>query len=121
MIKGEIACVPRDEDVVGDRMVFSFEKSSPSHDATLRLDGGDPLYVSPALADIVQPLGQSVVAENRSSAVAAVAADPVPFQAMFAGAETASWTARVSGLVKSKTPIPAALPERATRLWLPVE
>lgn len=122
MIKHEIICVPRDEDVAGDRLVFAYEKSSWGGGSVDRIDGGDPLRVNPAIAEIMQPLGSAVMVEGRSTAVAAVAADPVPIRAMIeAGGESESWTAVISGLVKNKPAMPAGAPDRATRLWLPVE
>lgn len=122
MMKNEIVCLPRDEDVVGDRLVFTYEKSPWAGAFEDQVDSGDPLRVNPAIADIMQPLGAAVVVEGRSSAVAAVAADPVPIRAMIeAGGESESWTTVISGLVKNKPAMPAGTPDRATRLWLPVE
>lgn len=122
MIKNEMVCVPRDEDVAGDRLVFKYEKSSWSGSPVDRIDSGDPLRVNPAIADIMQPLGTAVLIEGRSTAVAAVAADPVPIRAMIeAGGESEGWAAVISGLVKTKRTMPAGAPNRATRLWLPVE
>ena len=122
MIRDEIICVPRDEDVVGDRLVFRYERSSWSAGSVDPKDTGDPLRVNPAIADLMQPLGGAVQIEGRSTAVAAVAADPVPIRAMIeTNRQSEGWTARLSGLVKSKPTMPAAAPDRATRLWLPVE
>ena len=122
MIKNEMVCVPRDEDVAGDRLVFKYEKSSWTGSSVDRIDTGDPLRVNPAIADIMQPLGTAVLIEGRSTAVAAVAADPVPIGVMIkAGGKPESWAAVISGLVKDKPAMPAGAPDRATRFWLPVE
>jgi hypothetical protein len=122
MIKHEIVCVPRDEDVAGDRLVFKYERSSWSSSSMDRIDSGDPLRVNPAIADMMRPLGAAVLVEGRSTAVAAVAADPVPIRAMIeAGGESESWADVISGLVKNKPAMPASAPDRATRLWLPVQ
>jgi len=122
MIKQEIVCLPRDEDVVGDRLVFTYERSSLAGNSPDRNHNGDPLRVNPAIADLMRPLGGAVQVEERSTAVAAVAADPVPIQAMIdRERDSEGWTGMLSGLVKSKPAMPAAAPDRATRLWLPVE
>lgn len=122
MIKHEMVCVPRDEDVAGDRLVFKYERSSWSGGSEVRNDNGDPLRVNPAIADLMQPLGSAVQVEARSTAVAAVAADPVPIHALIKGQKAPEgWTSMLSGLVKSKPTMPAAAPDLATRLWLPVD
>lgn len=122
MIKKEFVCLPRDEDVVGDRLVFTYERSSWDGTSDDGIDSGDPLRVNPAIAGIMEPLGAAVLVEGRSTAVAAAAADPVPMRAMIgAGGEPESWTTMISGLIKKKPAMPASAPDRATRLWLPVE
>ncbi len=121
MAKNESVCVPRDEDVVGDRLVFAFEKFSWSGGSADAIAGGDPLSVSPAIGDVVQPLGAAVLVESRASAIAAVAADPAPLGALMSDREPETWTSVLSGLVKDKAKMPVNLPDRATRLWLPVE
>lgn len=121
MMKNEIVCVPRDEDVVGDQLVFKYEKSWSVAPAD-QIDAGDPLRVNPAIADIMQPLGTAILVETRSTAVAAVAADPVPIGAMLRrGDEPDRWTSVISGLVKNKPVIQVGVPDQATRLWLEVE
>ena len=106
--KGEKTCVPRDEDVAGDRMVFRFGESRwTAGDAALVADG-DPLKVNPAIAGMVEPLGGSVKVETRSTAIAAVAADTMPLHT-------------VVGTEPGETTTAAPAPDRATRLWLPAE
>ncbi len=121
MIKNQRVCVPLDEDVAGDRLVFKFENLSWTGSSKDQIANGDPLSVSPAIADIVQPLGATVLVEARSTAVAAVAADAIPIQAMMGGQEPDSWTSVFSGLIKDKAAMPMTSPDRATRLWLAVE
>lgn len=122
MMRNEMVCMPRDEDVAGDRLVFKFERSEWTGESADWRDAGDPLRVNPVIADIMQPLGAAVLVEARSTAVAAVAADPVPIRAMLKrGEEQGSWTLVISGLVKSKPAMPAGAPDQATRLWLPVD
>ncbi|MDH3229884.1 MAG: hypothetical protein OEN55_08845 [Alphaproteobacteria bacterium] len=121
VIKNQRICVPRDEDVAGDRLVFKFENPSAAGTAMDQVANGDPLRVDPAIADIVQPLGGTVLVQTRSTAIAAVAADAMPIRAMAAGQETDGWTSVLSGLIKDKPAMPMTSPDRATRLWLPVE
>ena len=121
MIKNERVCVPRDEDVAGDRLVFKYEVRSWAGGSSGQIADGDPLSVNPAIADIVQPLGATVLVEARSTAVAAVAADAMPIHEMIGGQEPDSWTSVFSGLIKGKAAMPMTSPDRATRLWLPVE
>jgi hypothetical protein len=121
MIKNERVCIPHDEDVVGDRLVFRFESPSWAGGSTDQSASGDPLSVNPAIADIVQPLGATVLVEGRSTALAAVAADAMPIRAMMGGHRQDSQAALLSGLIKDKPAMPMTSPDRATRLWLPVE
>ncbi len=120
LAKNETVCVPRDEDVVGDRLVFRFEKSAWSGGTADEIVG-DPLTVSPSIADVVQPLGATVLVESRATAVAAVAADPVPIRALMSDHAPESWVSVFSGLVKDKPTMTTTEPDLATRLWLPVE
>ncbi len=121
MIKNDRVCIPNDEDVVGDRLAFKFENSSWTGGSTDQIANGDPLSVNPAIADIVQPLGATVLVEGRSTALAAVAADAMPIHAMMGGPQQDSRTSVFSGLIKDKPAMPMTSPDRATRLWLPVE
>ena len=121
MVKNKRVCVPLDENVAGDRLVFEFNGSSRIGGSMDQLADGDPLRVNPAIADIVEPLGASVMVEARSSAVAAVAADTMPIHAVTGGPEKGSWIAGFSALSKSKAAMPMTSPDLATRLWLPVE
>lgn len=98
---GHKPCVPTDENVAGDRLVFELEGSPWVEDRVTAADGSDPLLVDSAVAGLVEPLGSAVLVEVRSTAVAAVAADS-PLGGVSGGAA-------------------AAAPDRATRLWLPVD
>jgi len=121
VVKARKVCVPRDEDVAGDRLVFQFDNSSWTVDPATLVADGDPLSVNPAVAEIVEPLGNSVQVEARSTAVAAVSADTIPIHAMM---RVEAYEARkpvVSALIKDKAAMPMASPDRATRLWLPVD
>ncbi len=118
---GEKTCVPKDEDVAGDRLVFRYGDSSWSDSETALVADGDPLSVNPAIAGIVAPLGDTVQVETRSTAIAAVAADTMPIHLVVrTDPEWAGATAKRT-LVKDKPAMPVARPARATRLWLPVE
>jgi hypothetical protein len=121
VIKNQRICVPLDEDVAGDRLVFRFENSSAAGNVTEEIAIGDPLRVDPAIADVVQPLGGTVLVQARSTAIAAVAADAMPIHAMAGVEETDGWTSVLSGRIKDKPAMPMTSPDRATRLWLPVE
>jgi hypothetical protein len=121
MVKNGRVCVPLDEDVAGDRLVFEFDGSSRTGGSTDQVADGDPLRVNPAIADIVEPLGELVMVEARSSAVAAVAADAMPIHAVTGGQEEGSWIPGFSALSKGKAEMPMTSPDLATRLWLPVE
>lgn len=99
---GRSPCVPTDENVAGDRLVFEYE-GSPWVDAPAAAHGGDPVLVDSALAGLVEPLGSAVRIESRSTAVAAVADET---------------------LLLGTAPVPEdapAAPDLATRLWLPVD
>ena len=121
MIKNERVCVPLDEDVAGDRLTFRFEPASPAHQPVHAAVDGDPLRVNPAIAEIVAPLGDSVLVQTRSAAVAAVAADAMAIHAPANDKEPDSWADALSGLSKDKAAMPLMSPDYATRLWLPVE
>lgn len=120
-IKNEHVCVPVDEDVVGDRLVFKFEDPSSTGYSADQIVDGDPLSVSATISELMQPLGATVIIEARSTAVAAVAADTLPIGAMIGRQEADGWTSVVSGLMKEKPAMPMTSPDRVTRLWLPVE
>lgn len=113
---GEKTCVPKDEDVAGDRMVFRYGDSSWTDSRTDLAPDGDPLSINPAIAGVLAPLGDTVKVTTRSTAIAAVAADMVPIHVVVRTDQTARRT-----LVKDKPEMPLAGPARATRLWLPVE
>lgn len=121
VVKGQKVCVPRDEDVAGDRLVFQFDNSSWTVDPATSVADGDPLSVNPAVAEIVNPLGKSVQVEARSTAVAAVTADMIPLHAMMRVEAYEPSRPVVSALIKEKAAMPMSLPDRATRLWLPVD
>jgi hypothetical protein len=119
IVKGETACVPNDEDVAGDRLVFQFDTVTWGETQMAAIGAGDPLSIHAAIADIAEPLGDSVSVEQRSAAFAAVAADTVPMAAFVAAAETDK-TAVFSAQIKDKSSRLVASPDRDTRLWLPV-
>lgn len=100
---GRSPCVPTDEDVAGDRLVFEYE-GSPWVDAPAAVQGGDPVLVDSTIAGLVEPLGSAVRVESRSTAVAAVADEALPV-----------------GTTPVFEDAPVAAPDRATRLWLPVD
>jgi len=119
VIKGEAACVPRDEDVAGDRLVFQFDTVTWGETQMAAVGAGDPLTINAAISDIAEPLGDSVSVEQRSAAVAAIAADAIPLSA-FAGAGKPEVAAVFSAQIKDKSSQLMAYPDRETRLWLPV-
>jgi len=116
--RGETACVPRDEDVAGDRMVFELDESPWTGSRTAMVEEGDPLAVDAAAAMLVEPLGPAVRLESRSTAISAVQADRplvrAPAPALFG-------ISLGSALVKAKPVTQAASLGKATRLWLPPE
>lgn len=122
VVKGERYCVPNNDDVIGDRMVFTLDESPWSENSTTFGEIGDPLTVDATVADITESLGGAVRSGYRSTAIAAVAADnlPVPTAEPEEGffARTGGL---FSGLIKEKTTSEIAAPDRATRLWLPVD
>ena len=118
-MKGEVACVPRDEDVAGDRLVFQFDTATWGETLLAAVGAGDPLTINAAIADIAEPLGDSVSVERRSAAVAAVAADMIPLSA-FVAAGVRGKAAVISAQIKDKSSQLMAYPDRETRLWLPV-
>lgn len=119
VMKGEVACIPRDEDVAGDRLVFQFDTATWGETQMASVGAGDPLTISAAIAEIVEPLGDSVSVEQRSAALAAVAADTIPLNA-FVAAGGRDKAAVFSAQIKDKSKQLMAYPDRETRLWLPV-
>ena len=119
VVKGEAVCVPLDEDVAGDRLVFQFDTVTWGETQMAAVGAGDPLTINAAISDITAPLGESVAVEQRSAAIAAVAADTIPLDAFVAASETEK-TAIFSALIKDKSSQLVASPDRETRLWLPV-
>ena len=119
VVKGENACVPRDEDVVGDRLVFELNDGKWGESLLADAGAGDPLSIHASIAEIVEPLGDSVNVEQRHAAVAAVAADTIPVSA-FMDMNTAGKDAVFSAQIKGKSSQLLASPDRETRLWLPV-
>lgn len=116
--RGQTACVPKDEDVAGDRLVFALGDSGWGDARTGTVEEGDPLAVDAAAANLVEPLGAAVRIESRSTAISAVQADRplvvLPDRRRDAAAPS-------SALVKMKPVSQAASLSRATLLWLPVE
>lgn len=119
IVKGEAACVPNDEDVAGDRLVFEFDAAIWGETPVAAVGAGDPLTISGAISDIAEPLGNSVSVEHRSAAIAAVAADTMPLST-FAGVRESEKKAVFSAQIKDKSSQLVASPDRETRLWLPV-
>ncbi len=119
VVKGKAACLPNDEDVAGDRLVFEFDTTTWGETPVAAVGTGDPLTINAAIADIAEPLGDSVSVEQRSAALAAVAADTIPLNA-FASAGDTSKNAVFSARIKGKSSQLLASPDRETRLWLPV-
>jgi hypothetical protein len=118
VVKGDAVCLPNDADVAGDRMVFAFDTGTWGDTPKAQVGTGDPLSINAAIADIAEPLGNSVTIEQRHPAVAAVTADTIPLTA-FASAEMERQEAF---LAQSKEPQagPPTPPDLETRLWLPV-
>lgn len=121
VVKGQKTCVPKDEDVAGDRLVFEFNESSMSRDESVAAVGGDPMSLSADMAQIAAPLGDSVQVETRPAAIAAVVSDSVPLNGLMGEETDRNGKPIFSALVKSKMPSHVDAPGRATRLWLPVE
>lgn len=119
VVKGEAACLPNDEDVAGDRLVFQLETAAWTATRAGEAGAGDPLSVHAAIADIAEPLGDSVSIDERNAAVAAVAADTIPLSA-FASKQGREKDAVFSARIKDKSSQLLASPDRETRLWLPV-
>lgn len=119
VVKGETACVPNDEDVAGDRLVFQFDSTTWGETQMAAVGAGDPLTINAAISDITKPLGDSVSVEQRSAAVAAVAADTIPLNAFVVTGKPHK-TAMFSARIKDKSSQLVASPDRDTRLWLPV-
>jgi hypothetical protein len=119
MVKGENACLPRDEDVVGDRLVFEFNDTEWGENLRAAAGSGDPLSIHASISDLAEPLGDSVSVEKRSAAVAAVAADSIPLNA-FTDESRDGKDALFSAQIKGKSSQLPASPDRETRLWLPV-
>lgn len=120
MVKGENACLPKDENVAGDRMVFAFNDTEWGESVAADTGAGDPLSIHASVSDLAEPLGGSVSVEKRSAAVAAVAADNIPLSA-FADSENGRAVTVFSARIKDKSSQLAVPPDRETRLWLPVE
>ena len=119
VVKGETACVPNDEDVAGDRLVFQFDTVTWGETEMAAVGAGDPLTIDAAISDITEPLGNSVSVERRSAAVAAIAADTIPLNA-FADTREPEKKAIFSAQIKDKSSQLVASPDRETRYWLPV-
>lgn len=119
IVMGETACVPNDEDVAGDRLVFQFDTVTWGETQMASVGAGDPLTIHAAISEIAEPLGESVSIERRSAAVAAVAADTIPLGAFVAAGQTKK-TALFSATIKDKSSQLIASPDKETRLWLPV-
>ena len=120
MVKGKVACLPKDEDVSGDRLVFEFDSTAWGEARRAEVGAGDPLSIHAAISDIAEPLGDSVSVEQRHPAVAAVAADTIPLNAFVGGAAEPEKAAVYSARTKGKSSRLLAHPDRQTRLWLPV-
>lgn len=114
VVKGDAVCLPNDEDVAGDRQVFAFDSGVWGDAPTAKAGVGDPLSISASIADIAEPLGNSITVEQRHPAVAAVADDSIPLTAF---AEQPKPVAANGGAESAR---PVASPDRDTRLWLPV-
>lgn len=120
VMKGEAGCLPVDDDVVGDRLVFEFDSSVWGETRKAEVGAGDPLTIHAAIADIAEPLGDSVSVEQRHAAVAAVAADTIPLTSFVSAVAEPEKTSVFSARVKDKSSKLLASPDRQTRLWLPV-
>lgn len=121
VVKGETACLPHDEDVAGDRMVFQVATSDWVDSDDGLADHGDPLSVDPSLHTLVAPLGQVVRVTVRPTAVAAIAGDAPLIDAGFVVRRGETVEAAPVVLVKNKSAVQAQQSSRATVLWLPVE
>lgn len=119
-VKGEVACVPNDEDVTGDRLVFQFDSTTWGESQAAEVGTGDPLSIHAAISDIAEPLGDSVNIERRHAAIAAVAADTIPLNAFISATAPKPKSALFSARIKDKSSRLMASPDRDTRLWLPV-
>lgn len=119
VVRGEPACVPRDEDVAGDRMVFALNESPWTGERTAPAGEGDPLAVDAAAAPLLEPLGAAVRVETRSTAVSAVQADRMMIRPLAEAGRRDGALGRA--LVKPKPVSQAASLHRETRLWLPLE
>ncbi len=119
-VKGNTYCVPNDDDVVGDRLVFAMDESRWSANNANFIESGDPLTVSAAVAELAQPLGGAVRTGNRSTAIASVMADDLEVRTAAQADAYIEDEGFFSGLIKRKTTSVLARPDRETRLWLPV-
>ncbi len=108
VIKGKKVCVPNDDDVVGDRMVFALNASPWTGNSSEFIESGDPLTVGAAVSEIADSLGGAVRSGSRSTAIAAVAADNY----LAAQADAIAYTGPGDEAIGA--------PNRETRLWLPV-
>lgn len=118
VVKGQSPCVPHDDDVAGDRMVFELDDSPWTESRVVLAEEGDPLAVGASVATLVEPLGAAVRVEARSTAISAVAADrPL----VGAAADKPGTALETAALVKRKPTTGDAFLSRATRLWLPPE
>ncbi len=108
VVKGKKFCVPNDDDVVGDRMVFALNASPWTDNNAELIESGDPITVGAAVSEITDSLGGAVRSGSRSTAIAAVAADNIAA----AQANAIAYTGPEDEVL--------AAPDRETRLWLPV-
>jgi hypothetical protein len=120
VVKGNTYCVPNDDDVAGDRLVFALDESPWTGSNAHLIEGGDPLTVNAAFAELAQPLGDAVRAGNRSTAIASVMADDLAVRTAAQADAYMEDEGFFSGLIKQKTTSVLARPDRETRLWLPV-
>lgn len=122
VVKGDTACLPNDEDVAGDRLVFEFDAVAWGASPAAATGAGDPMSVHAAIADIAAPLGDSVSVDRRHDAVAAVVDDTIPLNAFVpqVGGGTEK-DAVFSARIKDKSSRLLVSPDRETRLWLPVK
>lgn len=120
VVKGNTYCVANDDDVAGDRLVFALDESPWTGSNAHLIEGGDPLTVNAAFAELAQPLGGAVRAGNRSTAIASVMADDLAVRTAAQADAYMEDEGFFSGLIKQKTTSVLARPDRETRLWLPV-
>lgn len=120
VVKGETGCLPMDDNVVGDRLVFEFDSGVWGETRKAEVGAGDPLTIHAAISDIAEPLGDSVSVEQRHAAIAAVAADTIPLNAFVGAADEPEKSSVFSARIKDKSSHLLASPDRQTRLWLPV-